>query len=166
MRNFTYDPIGEHFPATEAEIAEFQTLVNVELPAYFVEFHQIHGYCCVEEQFYPDETLKYFLPLVQSENDEFSCSSEFVLVKQLLSDTVEEKEAYDELVHEYLKCTWIPFAQDPFGNWFCIKLTGENIGSVHLLLPEFSSDDNPFKFLTTSFEEFLNTLSIDPDVAA
>ena len=109
-----------------------------------------------------DEILSFFYPLITPIMD-FSCASEFVSVKQLLNDYILEKETYDEPVHEYLRSAWLPFGDDPFGNYFCIKLTGDDQGSVHLLLPEFSADEKPFKFLANSFEEFLNALTLDPD---
>lgn len=167
MRNFTFNS-GEPFPdigyqvATQSEITELQNLIGVDMPQHFIDFHLMYGSCNTKECYIMDEILSYFYPLITPIMD-FSCASEVTVIKQLLIDYIVEKETYDEPVHEYLRSSWLPFGDDPFGNYFCIKLTGIDQGSVHLLLPEFSADENPFKFLANSFDEFLNALTSNPE---
>lgn len=123
----------------------------------------MYGCVATEECFIKNEIIQYFFTAAP-DNLYRSCTVEFGIVKQLLDDFLEDRETNDETVPDDYKCKWLPFGSDSFGNYFSLQLTGVGSGSVKLLLPEFSHDSTPFKFLANSFEAFIEALELNPNI--
>ena len=122
-----------------AEIAAVEALSGVTFPAYFTEFLFKYNGCHVKEDHFTEScSFTGFLPLRATR----TASIEMILEGYLVD--LETRE-------------WLPFAIDSGGWVFVISLAPSTYGQVWLDRFNLGEKD-PFKFLSPSFEAFIDQL--------
>ena len=138
-------------PATEEEWQKFKSL-NVNLPKDYYEFMKTHNGGVLDN-------TENFVTTYSDAYGEFSVSRFFPLI-----EVFEEKED----VESCFPICLLKIGNDPFGNIFCIKVEGENVGEIYLWTPFDPPENEPIKgdlktyedihLLSSSFTDFCDSL--------
>lgn len=129
---------------SDNEIKEIEAKYEIQLPDYFISFVRNHGGTSTKELVYSDKFwVNFFLPLKSEIN----------------ASIVSIKEGQ---ISNYNDNTWLPFAIDSGGWAFCIALKESILGQVWI--DKFDSgDENPFEFVSDSFENFIEQLKTEEE---
>jgi hypothetical protein len=123
----------------DREITEFERRNVFPLPLYFRSFLLKYNGASVKETYYNGKpTFSSFLALVSERN-----SSIEKVIEAYKTDLETDQ--------------WLPFASDSGGWVYCISIAPETLNQVWV--DRFDSgEENPFRFVAPSFEEFINGL--------
>ncbi len=142
-------------PVALSEIEDFEKSIGVCLPTTYKNFILEYAGCptleCQSSEGFIDFFFMFSFPTTQKS----SVVKEYFRIREDLDSMLTDNEDWFE--ESWLQ-KWLPFGMDAFGNLFCIQLTGSGTGGVFFYNHE-TADDDPFLFMNSSFEEFIDSLT-------
>jgi len=129
-------------------IADFETKMNVKIPANLTEFLKLYSGASVAENTYLniERGTYYTISYICELYSEFNPSIEKLIIGNQF--------------YEYLE--WIPLGIDHGGWVFNLSTAHDKFGQVWVNKFD-SGDENPFEFVANSLEDFINGLRTEEE---
>jgi SMI1-KNR4 cell-wall len=129
--------------ASPEQIESVEAELGVELPGDYRRFLERPGGGYLEANFLPpeaDASVRYLYSAGPNDDDD-------------IFDLVSAAAFYREIGRDYL-----PIGEDDGGNLVCLKVAGQDRGSVWFWTHDAFANTDPFTRLADSFEEFFERL--------
>jgi cell wall assembly regulator SMI1 len=130
--------------ASPEQVESVEAELGVELPGDYRRFVERTGGGYLEANFLPpeaDASARYLYSPTPNDDDDD------------IYDLVSAARFYAEIGRDFL-----PIGEDDGGNLVCLKLAGQDRGSVWFWTHDAFANTDPFKRLADSFEEFFERL--------